>query len=99
MTELLTQRSHAIVELSFAMPILISLLLGIWQFGYAFYNYAKVEQAKSYVEHLLPHVVFLGQFWLVDSSRTVRRQTAMLREPYIAELALYELTRLSNGSR
>lgn len=40
-----TQRGHAIVELSLAMPFLVALLLGVWQFGYAFYNYAKLEQA------------------------------------------------------
>jgi len=39
------QSGHAIIELSLAMPFLISMLLGIWQFGYAFYNYAKLEQA------------------------------------------------------
>lgn len=39
------RRGHAIVELSLVMPFLVSLLLGVWQFGYAFYNYAKLEQA------------------------------------------------------
>jgi len=27
------------------MPFLVSLFLGVWQFGYAFLNYAKPEQA------------------------------------------------------
>ncbi len=36
---------HAIIEISMAMPFLVGLLLGIWQFGYSFYNYAKLEQA------------------------------------------------------
>jgi Flp pilus assembly protein TadG len=39
------QGGHAIIELTLAMPLLVGLFLGTWQFGYAFYNYAKLEQA------------------------------------------------------
>ncbi len=36
---------HAIVELTFSLPLLIGLFLGTWQFGCAFYNYSKLQQA------------------------------------------------------
>jgi len=39
------QGGNAIVELALILPILTSLLLGVWNYGYAFYNYAKLEEA------------------------------------------------------
>jgi Flp pilus assembly protein TadG len=35
----------AIVELSLLLPVLVSLFLGVWQFGYGFYTYNELEQA------------------------------------------------------
>ncbi len=39
------RRGHAIVELTLSLPLLAGLFLGAWQFGYAFYNYSKLQQA------------------------------------------------------
>lgn len=40
-----TRGGHSIVELTLSLTFLACLFLGVWQFGYAFYNYAKLEQA------------------------------------------------------
>jgi Flp pilus assembly protein TadG len=39
------QRGSALIEFSLAIPILVSLFLGVWQFGYAYYLYGELEQA------------------------------------------------------
>jgi Flp pilus assembly protein TadG len=39
------QRGNALVELTVLLPILVSLFLGTWSFGYAFYVYAELESA------------------------------------------------------
>jgi Flp pilus assembly protein TadG len=39
------QRGSAIIEFSLAIPLLVSLFLGVWQFGYAYYLYNELEQA------------------------------------------------------
>jgi len=33
------------VELTLLLPLLVSLFLGTWQFGYAYYLYGELEQA------------------------------------------------------
>jgi Flp pilus assembly protein TadG len=38
-------RGSAMVEMTLAMPLLVVLFLGIWEFGYACYLYNDVEQA------------------------------------------------------
>jgi hypothetical protein len=40
-----TQRGSTLVELSLCLPLLLGLFLGTWQFGYAYYLYAGLEQA------------------------------------------------------
>src|ERR1051325_7702831 len=39
------ERGNAIVELSFLLPILVSLFLGTWFLGYDNYIYARLEEA------------------------------------------------------
>jgi Flp pilus assembly protein TadG len=39
------QRGSALIELTVVLPILVSLFLGTWSFGYAFYVYAELEAA------------------------------------------------------
>lgn len=39
------QRGSAIVEMAFLLPLLVSLFLGTWSFGYAYYIYAELEGA------------------------------------------------------
>lgn len=39
------RRGSAIVELTLLVPLLVSLFLGVWQFGYAYYIYNELEQA------------------------------------------------------
>jgi Flp pilus assembly protein TadG len=39
------QRGNALVELTVLMPILVTLFLGAWSFGYAYYVYAELEAA------------------------------------------------------
>ncbi len=39
------QSGSALVELTIAIPLLVSLFLGSWQFGYAFYLYDELTQA------------------------------------------------------
>jgi len=33
------------IELTLSLTFLSTMFMGVWQFGYAFYNYAKLEQA------------------------------------------------------
>lgn len=39
------QRGSAIIEFSLTIPLLVSLFLGVWQFGYAYFVYNELEQA------------------------------------------------------
>lgn len=39
------QRGSALVEFALTVPLLVSLFLGAWQFGYAFYIYGQLEEA------------------------------------------------------
>lgn len=39
------QSGNVLVELTLALPILVSLFLGTWQFGYAYYLYGGLEHA------------------------------------------------------
>lgn len=39
------ERGSAIVEFSLAIPLMVSLFLGTFQFGYAYYVYNELEQA------------------------------------------------------
>jgi hypothetical protein len=36
---------HAMIELVFSLVLLVPLFVGTWQFGYAFFVYAELEQA------------------------------------------------------
>lgn len=38
-------RGNVLVELSLALPLLVTLFLGTWQFGYAYYLYGELEQS------------------------------------------------------
>lgn len=37
------RRGSAVIELALVLPILVSLFLGTWSFGYAYYVYAELE--------------------------------------------------------
>ncbi len=39
------RRGNALVELTLLMPLLVSLFLGVWQFGYTYHIYNELEQA------------------------------------------------------
>jgi Flp pilus assembly protein TadG len=39
------QRGNAVIELALLLPILVSLFLGTWSFGYGYYVYAELEAA------------------------------------------------------
>jgi len=39
------RRGSALVEFTLALPLLVLMFTGVWQFGYAFYLYNDVEQA------------------------------------------------------
>jgi Flp pilus assembly protein TadG len=39
------QRGNVLIELALLLPIMISLFLGTWSFGYAYYVYAELEAA------------------------------------------------------
>lgn len=39
------ERGNALVELSLALPLLVTIFLGTWQFGYAYYLYGELEQS------------------------------------------------------
>lgn len=39
------ERGSVAVEFALLLPVLISLFLGVWQFGYAYYLYGELEQA------------------------------------------------------
>lgn len=39
------QRGSVMVEFALLLPLLVSLFLGTWQFGYAYYLYGELEQA------------------------------------------------------
>ena len=40
-----SRRGNVLVELALSLPFMVTLFLGIWQFGYAFYLYAELEQS------------------------------------------------------
>jgi Flp pilus assembly protein TadG len=40
-----SERGSALVEFALAAPLMVSLFLGVWNFGYAFYLYNQLEQA------------------------------------------------------
>lgn len=39
------QRGSVLIELALVLPLLVSLFLGAWRFGYAYYLYGELEQA------------------------------------------------------
>jgi Flp pilus assembly protein TadG len=39
------RRGNAIIELAFAVPLLVAMFLGTWNFGYAYFTYGALEQA------------------------------------------------------
>ena len=39
------QRGNSLVEFAISLPLMVSLFLGVWQFGYSYYLYGRLEAA------------------------------------------------------
>jgi Flp pilus assembly protein TadG len=56
------ERGSAMVEFALAAPLLVLLFLGVWQFGYAFYQYNELEQAVRAGARYASMATYDGQF-------------------------------------